>query len=82
MPDLTRYPLEDDDKLAATDDKERKKQVLKDRKRVRACLFTWSPSSKVPSWLFFQFADTVHRQLVRQVTNLKAYKLQTSSAKR
>jgi hypothetical protein len=35
MPDLSRFPLEDEDKLTPTDEQARKKQVLKDRKKVR-----------------------------------------------
>ncbi len=34
IPDLTRCPLEDEDHLLATDEQAKKKQVLKERKKV------------------------------------------------
>lgn len=34
MPNVTRYPLENEDQLKATDEQSKKKQVLKERKKV------------------------------------------------
>ena len=34
MPDLTRCPLEDADQLVPTDEQAKKKQLVKDRKKV------------------------------------------------
>ena len=36
LPDVSRCPLESDDHLIAADEQARKKQVLKDRKKVGA----------------------------------------------
>ena len=50
MPDLVRCPPEDDDHLKATDENTKKKQTLKDRKKVKPV--TIEMTSEISSFLY------------------------------